>query len=120
MLLCAGAPLIVWSVRSLSAQRLLGKELFLSKSESTLVTTGAYAWTRNPLYLAYMLLIPGGFLVLRLAPAGFAVVLFTAHFLVTAAWEARELRARFGPEYEAYCKRVPFLIPRPWRRRAAK
>lgn len=72
-----------------------------------LVTTGPFAWVRHPLYTAVALLVlPGLGLVLD-SWAGLAVgaVLYGASRLFSGR-EDRELAARFGAEYEAYCGRV--------------
>ena len=112
LLLLLGASLYVWGARSLGARRSLGGELFLPKSESTLVTGGLYAHTRNPLYLSVIILLLGWLLVLRWTPIIFLTGFFAVHFLLVAKWEEKELLARFGPEYEEYRRRVPFFIPR--------
>lgn len=82
------------------------------KKNSELTQTGPYAHTRNPLYLG-SILIAGGFAVALLSwPV--AVVLavgFALIYIPVIASEERFLRATF-PEFEAYCTRVPRLIPR--------
>ncbi len=79
---------------------------------SELTTSGPYAYTRNPLY--------GGSIVIAL---GFAiaalsewillaiVVLFVAIYVPVIRSEEEFLRTRF-PEYEAYARQVPRLVPR--------
>jgi protein-S-isoprenylcysteine O-methyltransferase Ste14 len=116
VLVLGGGSLWLWAFRSLGAKRAMGKELFRAKSESKLVTDGVYAWTRNPLYVAATILFIGWFLVLRWTPLAFLTVLFAVHFVLVAKWEERELRERFGPEYEAYRARVPLFLPRIRRR----
>jgi protein-S-isoprenylcysteine O-methyltransferase Ste14 len=82
------------------------------KKNLELAVTGPYAHTRNPLYLGSML-IAAGFagallswpLALVLA-GGFAVI-----YVPVIASEERFLRATF-PAFDAYCRRVPRLIPR--------
>jgi len=64
------------------------------------------------IHLAATLLLMGWFFALRLTPMAFLTVLFLVHFLLLAGWEARELRERFGREYEDYRSRVPFFLPR--------
>jgi protein-S-isoprenylcysteine O-methyltransferase Ste14 len=82
------------------------------KKNSELTVTGPYAHTRNPLYVGSML-IAAGFAVALLSwpvavvlAAGFAVI-----YIPVIASEERFLRATF-PGFEAYCRRVPRLIPR--------
>jgi protein-S-isoprenylcysteine O-methyltransferase Ste14 len=115
----AGVPLLVlglafdfWAIKSLSFKRALGKELFLDKSESKLITHGPYAYTRNPIYLSVLICLLGWFFLLRLIPLGFLTVIFLMHFFAVAKWEERELRERFGQEYIDYAKRVPLVFPR--------
>ncbi|MBN2450313.1 MAG: hypothetical protein JXR77_07985 [Lentisphaeria bacterium] len=112
LLLVAGALLYVRSLEFLGLERALGRELFRPREESRLITGGIYAHTRNPLYLAGTLLLLGCFLLSRFMPLGFLTALFLVHFLGVAKWEERELRRRFGEEYEAYRSRVPFFLPR--------
>jgi protein-S-isoprenylcysteine O-methyltransferase Ste14 len=82
-----------------------------------LVTGGPYAYVRNPLYLASIVLGAGmvallGDLVLLALYA--AVFLFLYGAIIPA--EERFLRAKFGALYECYCAHVPRLWPRaaPW------
>lgn len=82
------------------------------KKNRELTMTGPYAHIRNPLYLGSML-VAAGFavallnweVVLALA-MGFAMI-----YVPVIASEERFLRATF-PEFGAYCRRVPRLIPR--------
>ncbi|MGA2535802.1 MAG: isoprenylcysteine carboxylmethyltransferase family protein [Terracidiphilus sp.] len=82
------------------------------KKNRELTMTGPYAYTRNPLYLGSMLLAAGfavallSWLVALVLAAGFAFI-----YVPVIASEERFLRATF-PEFDAYCKRVPRLIPR--------
>ena len=90
----------------------MGKELFLDKSESTLITHGPYAYTRNPIYLSAFICLLGWFFLLRLTLLGFLTVIFGFHFFAVAKWEERELRQRFGQDYIDYAKHVPLFFPR--------
>jgi protein-S-isoprenylcysteine O-methyltransferase Ste14 len=112
-LVVLGISVLAWSVKTLSLKRAMGKELFLDKSESTLITDGPYAYTRNPLYLSALINLLGWFFILRLTPIGFLVIIFGIHFILVAKWEERELRNRFGREYIEYAKHVPLFFPRP-------
>lgn len=76
-------------------------------SASTLVTSGIYRLTRNPMYVGDVLILLA-VVVFFSHPYGVAgVVLFIAwmNFLQIPA-EERALRERFGAAYEAYCARV--------------
>jgi protein-S-isoprenylcysteine O-methyltransferase Ste14 len=82
-----------------------------------LVVGGLYRYLRNPMYVGVGLVIAGqclGFrslgLVLWLAVFTLAVTLFVVEY------EQPTLRARYGASYEAYCRRVPAVVPRPRRR----
>lgn len=110
--LLLGTSLLIWSFKSLGAGRAFGRELFLPAPQSKLITSGIYAYTRNPLYLSVTIIFLGWFFALRLTPAAILTVLFFVHFLLVAKWEERELGERFGREYEEYMKSVPFLVPR--------
>ncbi len=83
---------------------------------NSLVTTGVYAYVRNPIYSAFMiactgaLLIAGNLwlLVLPFLYWGFMTVLMKNT-------EEKWLRDLYGEEYIEYCKRVNRCIP--WKRR---
>ncbi len=74
-----------------------------------LVTTGPYAVTRHPLYLAETVALVG-----LLAPLVNAWVLLVVPFLfgqwLRARWEEAVLGAQF-PEYAGYASRVPRFVP---------
>jgi len=82
------------------------------KKNRELTQTGPYAHTRNPLYLGSILIAFGFALALQ----SWAVVLvlgvfFAVIYVPVIASEERFLRATF-PEFDAYCRRVPRLLPR--------
>jgi hypothetical protein len=82
------------------------------KKNRELTITGPYAHTRNPLYLGSMLMA-GGF-ALALMSWQFAGVLAAGFLLIyvpVIAAEEAFLRETFL-EFEWYCARVPWLIPR--------
>lgn len=76
------------------------------KSPGRLMTAGVFAWTRNPIYLAFDLLAAGTFLV-----QGRLVFLLLAIVIVLAMHEQvrreeRFLTEQFGDEYRDYCART--------------
>jgi protein-S-isoprenylcysteine O-methyltransferase Ste14 len=77
------------------------------QSSSALVTGGFFAWSRNPIYLADVLVLIGAALWIGNFVAFVFVPLFVAfidRFQIRP--EERALRARFGEEYERYCAKV--------------
>lgn len=78
----------------------------------TLVTSGPYSVTRNPLYFASILGAVG--IGLQTGMLTFAVIggLVTwAIFAWVVRREERFLSATFGPDYAAYCARTPRFLP---------
>jgi protein-S-isoprenylcysteine O-methyltransferase Ste14 len=80
-----------------------------------LVSTGPFAWVRNPLYIGNVLLWTGfglsaGFPAFAAAIA--ALLAFEYHAIVR--WEETLLEARLGPLYRSYAARVPRWIPSRW------
>jgi protein-S-isoprenylcysteine O-methyltransferase Ste14 len=83
-----------------------------------LVTTGAYRYVRNPMYLAVLSTILGQALLLGqpvlAAYAGGVAAMFV---IWVRLYEEPVLRQQFGAEYEAYRRAVPAWWPRlrPWK-----
>lgn len=94
----AGLLLVGWAVRTMGSQE--------SEDPTTLVTTGPYAFGRNPMYVGWTALYLGIALVLNtvwlfvLLPA----VLATCHLIVRR--EERALEREFGDAYRAYRREV--------------
>lgn len=82
------------------------------KKNRELTQTGPYAYTRNPLYLG-SILIAAGFAValLNWVVAAMLAAMFLIVYVPVIASEERFLKSTF-PDFEAYCRRVPRLIPR--------
>ena len=97
-------PLLIAGIRSLRSRGRLG-------DSEVLLVTGPYAYVRHPLYAGFSLTAVGLGLILgsrRLVLGG------SGWLLVTRLWsvhEDRRLAERFGPEYAAYRKATPALIP---------
>ena len=78
-----------------------------------LVTTGPYAYTRNPMLTGIFLLLFG--LSIFFCSISL-VILFTPLFIFINAWEVKrieepELEKRFGEEYVEYKKQTPMFFP---------
>lgn len=87
-----------------------------SKAQSvTLVTSGVYAFSRNPITLGYSALPCGMGLMFQ----ALRMTLFVPTFVLTIMiiWlkirEEPNLEKRFGAPYRAYQKQTSFLIPNP-------
>jgi protein-S-isoprenylcysteine O-methyltransferase Ste14 len=78
----------------------------------TLLTEGAYSVTRNPRYIETIVVV-FAYAAFSNYLGAYLMALVTVpvvHLIVIL--EERELRDRFGDEYEAYVTRVPRYIPR--------
>jgi protein-S-isoprenylcysteine O-methyltransferase Ste14 len=73
----------------------------------TVVTTGPYRYSRNPIYLGLAIVYGGVTLLLNTlwALLLLPVALVLLYFLVIQA-EEKHMRERFGETYEAYRRRV--------------
>ena len=110
------APLpaaILWSLALvLPGLWLRGYAAGYVKKNRELTQTGPYAHVRNPLYLGSMLIAFGFALALLSWPVALVLAIgFLIIYVPVIASEERFLRATF-PDFEAYCARVPRLIPR--------
>jgi protein-S-isoprenylcysteine O-methyltransferase Ste14 len=77
------------------------------ESATTLVIVGVYRWTRNPMYLGFLLLLCGlAFFVSNVLAAALlpGFVLYMTRFQIRP--EERALETRFGSDFVAYKGRV--------------
>ncbi|MGB8019811.1 MAG: isoprenylcysteine carboxylmethyltransferase family protein [Candidatus Nanopelagicales bacterium] len=78
-----------------------------------LIVQPPYTYSRNPMALGAVGMYLGVALLFRSIGAVILVLIFAAALLTyIRLCEEREMAARFGPEYQAYKRRTPFLIPR--------
>lgn len=77
-----------------------------------LVTDGAYAVTRNPMYLGHLIYLAGLTLTTRSPVALGHLAWAVPWFDSRAARDEERLRERFGVEYERYRHQVPRWVPR--------
>jgi protein-S-isoprenylcysteine O-methyltransferase Ste14 len=80
----------------------------------TLITSGPYAWTRNPMLTGTILFLFGIGLISR---SLFLTLVFTPLFAVLMSWEVKnveepELLKRFGDQYRDYINKIPRVLPR--------
>ena len=100
------------SAKSFSLDRIIGRHEIDERREQKLITTGIYSRVRNPLYSAHLCTVLGWAFGTGLSVVYACAIFYLATLMVMLPREEQELRARFGAEYEDYCKRVPRLIPR--------
>jgi len=102
--LCLLAPvLFIWGVVSFGKSFRVGID---TNTPGTLISEGAFSISRNPLYLAFFMMLAGVFLI-------FPTWIFFVYF-VAGLWlidrqvclEENSLRMIYGTEYNDYCEKV--------------
>lgn len=99
----AGLALLLWTLVSFGRSFRIGID---QEHPDRLVTTGSFAFSRNPIYVAFAVILAGQFLVF---PNWILLV-----YLAAAAWlfhrqvlrEEAFLMRHYGQEYADYCRRV--------------
>lgn len=99
----AGLSLLLWSLVSFGRSFRIGID---ADRPDELVMTGVFAFSRNPIYVAFGLILLGEFFIfpnpVLLVYAGLGAWLFHRQVLREEAFLARH----YGQVYAAYCKRV--------------
>lgn len=104
ILMCAaGLALLLWSIVSFGQSFRVGID---TTTPDKLITTGAFAVSRNPIYVAFSVILVGLFLTF---PNWMLLV-----YLIAAVWlfnrqvlrEETYMKGHYGPPYEAYCRQV--------------
>lgn len=107
-LVSAGEALRLWAVRHVG----VASRTRRARVER-LVTSGPYAWIRNPLYVGNLLMWSGFVCESRLAwMLPVLWILFALQYGAIIKWEEYVLTERFSNEYGAYAYRVGRWIPR--------
>jgi protein-S-isoprenylcysteine O-methyltransferase Ste14 len=124
LLLAASGLLFIAGARHHDMLLFLGiRQIWTGSSHNALTesgqlnTMGILNVTRHPWYLATVLLVWTAYGSMDIATLITNVIL-TAYLIVGTILEERKLVVEFGDEYREYQKRVPMLIPVPWRRMA--
>lgn len=109
VLMLAAASLFDWSSRTMGRNWAL---VARTRGDASLVTTGPFAYVRNPIYVALGLMMiamgigfghPGNLLL--------ALPVYALGTWLRVASEERVLRAAFGAAYDAYAGRVKRFVP---------
>ncbi|TCO70332.1 methyltransferase family protein [Rhodovulum euryhalinum] len=103
-LVAAGLAVSGWAALHFVLER---TSLIPRETPNTLVTTGLYRFSRNPIYLADAAILLGLILIWDALPS----LILVPVFIKVIEWrfirkEEAAIRARFGAAFEAYCARV--------------
>jgi protein-S-isoprenylcysteine O-methyltransferase Ste14 len=105
-----GVVIVIGLVLLVSANGLFvraGTDVIPFRNVSSLVTTGIYRYTRNPMYVGMAAVLLGCALTVGVVPALLVPIVFAV--IVEARFirpEEQMLRELFPQEYPAYCQRV--------------
>jgi len=101
------------TARQLSFRTMLGvPEISPDRTPGRLLREGVYARVRHPRYASFLVGVVGIALIVNYAGLYVLAALSFPALHLVASLEERELRDRFGDEYDAYSATVPRLIPR--------
>lgn len=98
--------------RHLGMATLAGVPEVSAENRGTLLTEGIYGQVRNPRYLEVAFGVLGYALIANYTGGYWLLVLMAIGLHLVVLLEERELRQRFGAEFEAYCRRTPRWLPR--------
>jgi steroid 5-alpha reductase family enzyme len=87
-------------------------EITREQYPGTLLTEGIYARIRHPRYVGAFIFVLGLALVANALVAYIVAASLIPLIYVIVFFEERELKKRFGPEYEKYCQNVPRFFPK--------
>jgi protein-S-isoprenylcysteine O-methyltransferase Ste14 len=99
----AGLSLLLWSLISFGRSFRVGIDV---EHPDQLITTGAFAFSRNPIYVAFAMILLGEFLIFP----NWILLLYT----IAGVWlfnrqvlrEEDFLKVHYGAAYQEYCSRV--------------
>lgn len=84
-------------------------------ASNSLVTTGVYGQSRNPMYVAGTMYFAGLALALQSwTLVIYALVVAFLYYPLLIRSEERVLNARFGAAFQDYCARTPRWLRAPW------
>jgi protein-S-isoprenylcysteine O-methyltransferase Ste14 len=107
-LLAVSGCLAVWGYRSMGRE--FSSEAAV-RTDTVLVTRGAFGLVRHPMYLAVLLLWAGSALALPSPLMALCWLALTPAFVARSRAEERLLTHHFGSAYDDYAARVPMLVP---------
>ena len=100
--LAVGLGMAFWGSRLFKK---LGTNIMTFAEPGVMVTGGLYKFSRNPMYLGFVIALLGVAILFQGSIISFAVVL--VFFVVSDRWyiryEEAEMLKKFGQQYEEYC-----------------
>lgn len=104
-------PLLAWGYLQYRLigqhrQRLHAGGRGFDRPPDRLLTTGPYAFSRNPMYLGHLTFMLGLALSTGSKLAWAILLANIPWFNSRVEYDERRLRDKFGAEYDAYCRRV--------------
>jgi protein-S-isoprenylcysteine O-methyltransferase Ste14 len=106
----ADGILVYRAGKDLGHMKLVGHAELTGKTD--LVTEGIYRHIRHPRYAGMIAAIAGACLLAGSRWALIVSAIWLALVFAVILLEEREMRARFGPAYDVYCRAVPRFLPR--------
>lgn len=76
------------------------------KKPDKLITTGMFAFSRNPIYVCFNIFLVGQFLIHRNITIAVATVCFALTIHRQILREEKFLRSHYGSNYDVYCQKV--------------
>jgi protein-S-isoprenylcysteine O-methyltransferase Ste14 len=113
LLALAGLAVSLWAIYTTVRRRVILDAGHFVKERHPLVTTGAYGFVRNPMYLGIILIWIG----IAVAFQSALLLAVSAIYVAPVLWfyiraEERMMSSEFGAPFEAYARRVGRLLPR--------
>jgi protein-S-isoprenylcysteine O-methyltransferase Ste14 len=110
------APLLAWGFLQYELvgryrKRIGGGGPGMQIPPDRLVTTGPYAWCRNPMYLGHLIFLLGLALMFQSPLALVFLVSSAVWFHMRIARDEKRLHELFGADYEVYAARVKRWLP---------
>lgn len=108
----AGILLHAWASAIIGIKGTIGWTEIFPPKKTRFLAAGPYKHMRHPIYLAHTLMLAGVFLMTGVASTAVVTAFdFLLSYFVITRIEEKELRDRFGKEYEEYMKKVPKFFP---------
>lgn len=116
LLALAGVAVSIWAIRTTVRMGVILDAGHFIKHEHPLITTGAYGFVRNPMYLGVILIWLGAGIAYRELEVLLLAVFYVAPaYVLYGRSEDKMLLLEFGAEYARYRERVGAFLPR-WSR----